>query len=305
MSIIDRIRSAAATRAQSSVQAAVTSVVPGLLGETLAGAVMRGITQGPKGFRSVIPNLKNAAPDLILGEVERRSAEGFAASKRQAEQLASQAAGRPVSLGPPPVGGGTPRAKPEFAPPTTWTPAPVWGGLSLDEYRRIFVESAMTAKAFKNLFYVSITDLKPSKEAPNGAGGFNLFALDVSFAPYTMPGDSVAIGSANMDNLQATERVELRITTLDDSRGSLKRWFAGKADQAAREDGTFGVPADYLMVIEVTHMATALPGRQDPRLSHRWLMRVSNIDHELSRRAPELEELQMSFVQFDTFVKPP
>ena len=115
----------------------------------------------------------------------------------------------------------------------------------------------------------------------------------------------MAIGSGSMDPLASSERTELRITTLDDSRGSIKRWFAGKAKQAVREDGTSGVPADYLVVIEVTHMATAPVDAKDGRRKQRWLMRPASIQIELSRRAAELEELQMSFVQFDTFMKVP
>lgn len=304
MSIIERIRSVAAQRAAPTIEGVTRGVLPGLLGNTAAGAIVKGITQGRAGIASVIPDLKRSAPDLILGEVNRRSNAADAQAKRQADQLARQAAGKSNATGPTVVPGPAAFAPPSLYQPTPWAPAPLFGGLTLAQYRQLFADSAMTPKAWKNLFFVNIIEYTPSIESPGGAGGFNLFALDVSFAPNTAPGDAVAVGSANIDSLMSSERVELRISTLDDSRGSVKRWFMAKADQATHQDGTFGVPKDYLVVIEITHMAPTNVGEKDARLRHKFLMRPSNIEIELSRRAPELEELQMSFVQFDTFVVP-
>lgn len=183
-----------------------------------------------------------------------------------------------------------------------WTAAPVWGGLSPEDFYRLFRDSAMTAKAWKNLFHVAVTETRPSAQAPGGVpGSFNLLALDVSFAPVTLPGDAVPIGSANMDHLAGAERVELRITTLDDDRGSIKRWFLAKAAMATHGDGTFGLPVDYLVQITVTHMDPSGLAHDDLRLRESFIMRPSNLDVELSRRDAGHEELQMSFVQFDTF----
>jgi len=299
VSVLDRVRSALAGRAAPGLQSAAQGFLPGLLGDAAAGALVRGIAQGPAGLKQVIPDLKSASPDLIFGEINRRLGQGEAQ-----DSLIRQSQGRSAAAGSPLAGSPTPEAPESLGPVDPWPAAPVWGGLSLREYRQLWEESARTQKAFKNLFHIEIRELKPSRDAPGGAGGFNLFAIDVSFAPCTMPGDAIAIGSGSIDNLNGAERVELRVTTLDDVRGSVKRWFLSKADQATRVDGTFGLPADYLVTVDITHMATTGISESDPRLTHRWLMRPSNMDNELSRRAGELEELQLAFVQFDTFVTP-
>lgn len=162
----------------------------------------------------------------------------------------------------------------------------------------------MTERAWKNLFHVSIEELRPSKESPAGAGIINLMAVDVSFGPAAMPGEVIGVGSANIDLLNSSERVELRLTAFDDKRGALKRWFLAKCDQAAHIDGTFGLPVDYLSVVTVVHMDPAGRAGSKERLRHKFLMRPSSVEIELSRRGPELEELAMSFMQFDTFVEP-
>lgn len=304
MTIIDRVRSVVAQRTQSAVAGAVTGKLPGLLGTAVAGAITRGIAGGVEAAKASLP-APNQIPELILGEVSRRqSAAVQKAARRVEEQLGRQAAGRLVASVPGLSALTTPVAIPAAQPPTEWTPAPLYGGLTLERYRQLFVESAMTERAWKNLFFVSIEELSPSQEAPGGPGPINLLAVDVGFSPCTMPGDMVPIGGANLDSLTQTERVELRLSTLDDARGSLKRWFVAKADQVAHVEGTMGVPAEYLVAITVTHMAPDNAGDNDQRLRHKWLMRPSNIEIELSRRAPELEELQMSFVQFDTFMLP-
>jgi hypothetical protein len=187
-----------------------------------------------------------------------------------------------------------------------WAPAPHWGGLKADAFYSLFAESAQTPKAWKNLWFVSVEELRPSQASPTPLGGlWNMLATDVSFAPTTMPGEAVPIGGANMDTLATTERVELRLTTMDTADGRLKRWFLAKADQVAHRDGTFGLPADYLVIIRVTHMAPTNLGSDEERFRHAFLMRPANIEHELSRTETALELLPMSFVQFDTFLEVP
>lgn len=190
------------------------------------------------------------------------------------------------------------------AQPAQWTKAPLWGNLTADQYHDLFRESAMTPKSWKNLWFVRITDRKHSDESPKGIPILNLLAVDASFGPKTLTGEAVAFGSVNMDHLTGTERTDLRLTTLDDSRGLIKRWFAAKCDQAAHDDGTFGMPADYLVTVEITHMAPLNGGTIREHLHHKWLMRPVAMDIELSRRSHELEELQLSFTQFDTFMRP-
>lgn len=297
MSIIARARSIAAQRAQGQVQGLIGGVIPGPMGAVVSGAAVQAIARGPQALKAIVPT-KEGLVDLAAGEITRRINQRGATD----DALAGQASGRGASARPPRPRPGELRPVPTGSPPTLWTPAPLWGGMTLQQYRSAWFERAMTPSAWKNLFFVSIRELQPSREAPNGAEPINLLALDASFAPVTMPGEAVPIGSANLDKLETTDRVELRLTTLDDSRGTLKRWFIAKADQAARQDGTFGLPAEYLCVVSLIHMDPAGKNAPDVRMTHRWLMRPSNIDLELSRRTPELEELAMSFVQFDTFM---
>lgn len=305
MSVINRIRAAAAGRVADQVQGIVKAQIPGAMGSVLSGAAVRAIAEGPRALKAAIPS-KKALLDVGLGELARRQTQAVAAAKgRIEEQFRRQVAGRlPAGL-PAPSAIPTPIAKPSIPGGAEWTPAPVFGGLTLDRYRQLFVESAMTAREWKNLFHVSIAETKASKEVPEGAAALNLLAIDASFNPATMTGDADPLGSANLDSLAATERVELRLTTFDDDRGTLKRWFIGKADQTAHVDGTFGLPAEYLLVVSLVHMDVTGEASPRQRMQQRWLMRPASIEIELSRRAPELTELQMTFVQFDSFMQAP
>lgn len=320
MSIIDRVRADAArsletrantilttARSAATVQAAsIATRALNSIGQIQTAAIGR-VVQAFGGGNSPIGKLLGG---LVSNAGQAAGGVAKAAAQRATQQLNNQIAGRIGSALPHPLAGGLqrptapPKSAPAGPPPTNWTPAPLWGGMSPDDYYRLFNESAMTPRAWKNLFFVSIEELRQSKESPSGAGAINLLAADVSFAPVSMPGEAIAIGSANIDNLSATERIEVRLTTFDDSFGTLKRWFLAKCDQAARLDGTFGLPADYLVVLTITHMDPANAASSRDRMRHRFLMRPSNVEIELSRRSPELEELPMSFVQFDTFMEP-
>lgn len=195
-------------------------------------------------------------------------------------------------------------ALPVPGPRAQWTPAPVFGGVSSADFYDLWRSTAMIAHGYKNLFYINIEERRASLASPGGVpSSLNLLAVDVSFAPFTTPGEQVNLGSANLDNLAQAERVEMRVTTFDDDRGSIKRWYYGKADQATHRDGTFGLPDDYLVTIRLTHMAPTNAGSDDARFRNVYLMRPANIEIELSRRDPALEELQLSFVQFDTFME--
>lgn len=171
------------------------------------------------------------------------------------------------------------------------------GGISMQEARAIFDQCVATDYAKKNLWHINISNL-----AGSNPYNFNLFATDVGYAPYTVSGDAVYIGSGSFDNITGTERVEMRVTTLDDANGSMKAWFQERMAQLAKVDGTFGLPIDYLFRVDVMH---AFIGEQADGAGgafvDTFLMRPGNIEYDLSRRDDNLQELQMSFVQFDTF----
>lgn len=175
-------------------------------------------------------------------------------------------------------------------------PSPLLGGINLKKVREIFEKSAGTEYAKKNLWFLSITDLK------NNGGELvdhNLFATDVSYAPLTVVGEAVAIGSGSFDKVTGTERVSMRISTLDDSAGSIKNWFKERHDRMCRQNGLFGLPVDYLFRVEVTH--AVISGGDVSAYKDSFIMRAGTIEYELSRRDDALQELQMTFEQYDTF----
>jgi hypothetical protein len=304
LTIIERVRSAASKGLRGRVESTLNRVLPGALGQQLGGAISKGIAQGPRAAVQALRDLRRSGPDLLLGQVFGGTEGPLDNLRTFRDRLSAQLRGEKAS-DVPPKPPPPPKPKPPIVLPTDWTAAPVFGEMgSLSLYRAMFEESAMIEKAWKNLYFVRLDEFRRSQESPGGAEGINALVVDVGFSPATMPGEAVSIGSANMDNLMAAERVELRMTVFDDARGSVKRWFLAKCDQAAHVDGTFGLPVEYLVTIDLTHMATIGPGRPDERLRHKLLMRPSNIEIELSRRDPNLEELQLSFTQFDTFVVP-
>jgi hypothetical protein len=70
---------------------------------------------------------------------------------------------------------------------------------------------------------------------------FNLFATEVEYEPIIIAGEKrrSAVPSSTPCGAGA---VELRLTTIDDQQGTLKRWFAAHHGAAAPRDGTVGVP---------------------------------------------------------------
>jgi len=270
MTIIQRVRSQLTDNAASKAKGLIGAYVPAGILRDAAGLVVNAAANGGKLGRD---SLKN----LAAGEFNRQiGALGVPAGVQDALGIGA---------------------------PAYWAPAQLLGSLTIEKQRKQFAEAAMLRRSWKNLFHIRIDELRASKESPGGAGPINLLAVDVNFGAITMPGEAVPIGGANIDNLSGSDRTELRLTTYDDERGSIYRWFAAKADQAVRTDGTFGIPAEYLVVITVTQMTSTGEGDSKDRMRHRFLMRPSSAEVELSRRAAELQELALSFVEFDTFME--
>jgi hypothetical protein len=304
VTIIERIRSATANNTRGRAEETLARVLPGALGQQLSGAISQGIRSGPRAAIQALRDVRRAGPDLLLGQVFGGTDGPLENLRANADRLRAQLAGEPAQRVQ--TRQATPKPPAPTVYPIDWSPAPVFGELgSMDAVREAFQRSAMIEKSWKNLYHVAITEYRKSQEAPGGAGGFNDYVFDVSFAPVTMPGEQVQLGSANLDSLPSTERVELRMTVFDDIRGSVARWFIAKCDQAAPQDGTFGLPVEYLVTVDLTHMATRGPEPPSKRLRHKFVMRPTNIEIELSRRESGLQELQLSFVQWDTFFPVP
>lgn len=182
---------------------------------------------------------------------------------------------------------------------------PLLGGVTLTQARQLYEQLRDAQLARKNLFFIRVVDYNPPPleyaEGSYFTSLFNLFAVDVSYSPGTLSGEKIPLGSAVMDRISGVESIELNITTMDDSRGSLKRWFDAKVAQAAHADGTFGLPCETWVDIECYH---ATPQARDDAYKINVRMRPQNTSHDLSRRDQGLSEVVMTFTQADTFIRP-
>jgi hypothetical protein len=172
----------------------------------------------------------------------------------------------------------------------------LYGGITPSEAKRIYQEAIDTGRAKKNLFLLKAQ----SALAGDFSHEFNLFCTDIERGPSEVSGGKVRAGSAQLDTLTQAEPVVLRITTMDDRAGTLKRWFEAHIAAVAAQDGSFGVPADYAIVFTIQH---AFVGEADA-FTGRVLCRAQSYEVGLSRREDAMEELQMTFTQLDTFMSP-
>ena len=179
---------------------------------------------------------------------------------------------------------------------------PLLGGISASEAKRIYDQVRNERLAKKNLWLLEVTS-RLGGGGMNMPGRFNLFATEVEYAPFIVAGDKHRVGGAVIDAVQGAEPVELRMTTLDDQAGSLKKWFAAHHGAAAPRDGTVGVPDSFAITIRVVHsFITAESNRGG--YEDIGLFRPVNLDVSLSRREDGLQEVQMTFSQLDTFMRP-
>lgn len=182
------------------------------------------------------------------------------------------------------------------------TPTPLLGGISPAEARKIHEDMVGQKLAHKNLWLLEVTSWLGGG-VKNMPDRFNLFATEVDYAPFAVTADKRRIGGAVVDAVQGGEPVELRMTTMDDQEGAIKRWFAAHYGEVCARDGTVGVPANYAITIKVVHAfitrASNRGGYEDI-----GLFRPANLEVSLSRREDGLQELQMTFSQLDTFMKP-
>ncbi|MDW0357814.1 hypothetical protein Q8G38_00630 [Halomonas venusta] len=172
----------------------------------------------------------------------------------------------------------------------------LYGGITPSEAKRIFQEAVDAKRAKKNLFLLKVQ----SALAGDFSHEFNLFCTDIDRGPSEVSGGKARAGSAQLDTLTQAEPVVLRITTMDDRAGTLKRWFEAHIAAVASKDGSFGVPADYSIVFAVQHAFVGDVGGFTGQI----LCRAQSYEVSLSRREDALEELQMTFTQLDTFMSP-
>lgn len=175
----------------------------------------------------------------------------------------------------------------------------IHGGLKPSDAAKIYQDAMLTDRARKNLFFLTVE----SELLGDMSETFNLFATDVERGPSEVSGTKARVGSAQVDLLTQSEPVVLRITTLDDVNGTLKQWFEAQTAAVARPDGSFGVPGGsngYAVTITIQHAFAADMGG----FTGKVLCRPQSYEVGLSRREDALEELQMTFMQLDTFISP-
>jgi len=179
------------------------------------------------------------------------------------------------------------------------TPTPLFGGITPAEARSIYQEMRSNQYCRKNLWLIEVE----SWLLDDVSGRFNMFAIDLEYTPLTISGEKRKIGAAHVDCVNSSDPIELRMTTMDDTSGFVKSWFRTHCAAAAAPDGTVGVPSEYAIKIKVVHgfitQSSNLGGYQDL-----GLFRCASMDVSLSRREDGLQELPLTFVQLDTFIKP-
>jgi hypothetical protein len=176
--------------------------------------------------------------------------------------------------------------------------SPLWGGISVMEAKRLYQETQYAGHVKKNLFLLKVS----SPLAGDVSKVFNIFATDVEYSPFIISGEKTKIGGAVLDRAEGCEPAELTITTFDDQYGTLKNWFSEHHAAIAHRDGTLGLPANYAVRIEIWH-GIVMEGNKNA-----WAdigqFRPANLNISLTRREDALEELQVTFSQMDTFMKP-
>lgn len=177
------------------------------------------------------------------------------------------------------------------------TPTPLMGGVSPKEALQIHEALRNLGVAKKNHWMLEVS----SWAQGDVSSTFNMLAVETDFAPMTITADKKKIGAATLDLVQSSEPVELRITTMDTQDGFIKRWFDKQYAIIAPIDGTVGVPADYAIKIKVVH-SFITRGSDHGGYAVLGLYRPGNLEISLSRREDNLQEVQLTFSQLDTFM---
>lgn len=176
------------------------------------------------------------------------------------------------------------------------TATPLYGGITPREAKSIQQDVIRSGRAKKNLFLVRVS----SALMGDFSDDFNLFCTDIEHGPITITGDKQKVGTTVIDGVSGTEVDEIRMTTLDDKKGTIRKWFEAHSAAVTNADGTVGVPADYAIKITVIHSYVSDLGG----FRTKGLFRPVSYEVSLSRRDDALEEVQMTFTQLDTFMRP-
>jgi hypothetical protein len=178
-------------------------------------------------------------------------------------------------------------------------PNQLFGGITPAEAQQIYREMRYSKLSKKNLFLLEVSsELWGNWISPI----MNMFATEVDYSPYIISGEKRRVGGALIDSVQGNEPVELRITTMDDKFGSIKKWYVAHHNFTAANDGTVGVPKQYAIKIKVLHSFITESSAPSGAYQDEGWFRPSNIDTSLSRREDAMQEIQLTFSQIDTFI---
>jgi len=212
-------------------------------------------------------------------------------------------------------------------------PNPLLGGYSRKETKKLAQIAFKTAYAKNNLFLVRLFDKNYPMRTPKGeinnylAGvpeevrvSWDLLAMGVSFNPISITGDAVKLGLLQGDSIQQSERVEIRMTFLDNTKGTIKRYLSEKKKQMVNRDGTGNSPSSYVLELLIIHLdqtvgVTKIGNKsigvfdldnltRDSYIKHCYQVRVSSLDIDLNKREDSLQELQVTFTEVDSFMTP-
>lgn len=177
------------------------------------------------------------------------------------------------------------------------TPTPLFGGISPAEAQQIYFEMRDRPLCRKNLWLIEVS----SNLWGDVSHRFNMFATELEYGQFTITGEKRKVGGASVDIVNSAEPVELRLTTLDDQTGFIKTWFSTHCAATVAKDGTVGLPIDYAIRFRIVHgfitENSNFGGYEDI-----GNYRAGSAEFSLSRREDALQELQLSFVQLDTFL---
>lgn len=150
----------------------------------------------------------------------------------------------------------------------------------------------------KNHFIVQMS----SNIAGDMSKNINLFVTDLDLNPMNISGEKQRAGGAFVDTPTGAEATEIRMTTMDDSQGTIKRWFEQHGSAVVASDGTFGVPANYAITIKVLHGVVDGDDVTNA-FTNKGLYRAASYEVQLSRREQAMQEVTLTFSQIDSFMR--
>ena len=170
-----------------------------------------------------------------------------------------------------------------------------YDGIPEKEKNREFIA---LSRARKNHFIIQVE----SNLTGNFSKKMNLFVTDVDLNPMNISGEKRRVGGTFVDTPTGAEATEIRITTMDDTQGTIKKWFEQHCAAVVGSDGTFGVPANYGVTIKVLH--AVVDGKNTlGAFTNKGLYRAASYEVQLSRREQAMQEVALTFTQLDSFMR--